>query len=140
MDHKIKLLQFSNNLEVRLGGPPAVVTGILSVLNSKFDHNLVVFGKIDQDIPNVVQVKTFMNNKYGFFWGAIPSRIRTLIKAADTILIHEIYSYSNLLILLSAKNKKIILMPHGTFEIYQQNKSRLRKYLFDVIFDFLITI
>lgn len=137
MNHKIKVLQVCNNIEVRFGGPSAVVTGIQGAFERKFDHQLVVFGKIDQILPKVIQVKTVRNNHYGFFWGAIPARIREFIKAADIILIHQIYAYSTLLILLSAKKKKIIFMPHGTFEIYQQNKSRIRKYVFDAILEFL---
>lgn len=134
MSKKLKVIVVSNNLELRLGGPPAVVTGINKRLNSEFDHHLVVFGKSEYSFQNSTIIPTVRNNHYGFFWGVIPRQIRKLITGADLIILHEIYLYSNLLILIIAKHKQIVFMPHGTFEIFQQQKSRIKKFLFDLIF------
>lgn len=137
MAKESKILQFSNNLEVRLGGPPMVVLGIHPYLETRFNHNLVIFGKSDFLFPNVINIPTVNNNHYGFFWGVLPKKIRKLIAEADLLILHGIYLYSNLWVMFLAKNKDILVMPHGTFEIYQQQKSRIRKFIFDLIFKFI---
>ena len=134
MAKDFKVIQFSNNLEVRLGGPPTVVVGIQSYLNSEFNHHLVIFGKSDFMLPNSSNIPTVKNNHYGFFWGILPKAIRRLITEADLLIMHKIYLYSNLWVIFLAKNKKILMMPHGTFEIYQQQQSRIKKFVFDFIF------
>jgi glycosyltransferase involved in cell wall biosynthesis len=134
MAKDFKVLQFSNNLEVRLGGPPMVVLGIQSHLNAEFDHQLVIFGKSDFVLPNSTNIPTVKNNHYGFFWGILPKAIRRLITEADLLIMHEFYLYSNLWVIFLAKNKKVLMMPHGTFEIYQQQRSRIKKFVFDFIF------
>lgn len=136
MTNNLKVVQFSNNLEVRLGGPPMVVAGIQSHFNSTYDHHLVIFGKSDFVFSNSTNIPTFKNNHYGFFWGVIPKSIRILIKEADVLILHEFYLYSNLLVIFLARKKKILIMPHGTFEIYQQQQSRIKKFVFDCIFKF----
>jgi len=133
MTRDFKVIQFSNNLEIRLGGPPMVVLGIQSCLNSNFNQHLVIFGKSDFSLPNSTNISTVKNNHYGFFWGLLPKAIRKLITEADLLILHEIYLYSNLWVIFFAKNKKILMMPHGTFEIYQQQRSRIKKFVFDFI-------
>jgi glycosyltransferase involved in cell wall biosynthesis len=138
MATRARIFQATNNLEARFGGPPFVVKGIQDTLDKDFSHNLIVFGETDFRNSNSINIPTFLNNHYGFFLGFLPREVKNMIKASDLILLHGFYLYSNLMILFQCRDKKIALMPHGTFEIFQQKKSPMRKFIFDCVFNFLI--
>lgn len=107
-------------------------------LKRLFEHNLVVFGEIDEDIGANVFPSLF-NNRYGLPQEFIRNTSVDTIKESDVILIHGFYTFVTLFTLLHGKrNSKYYLMPHGSLEVYQSAKNRLLKFLFRCVFATLV--
>lgn len=131
------LLQISGSLDMSLGGPPQVVIkSNHAIAAAGVEINLLVFGTVTT--PNIADYvcPTFLNNRFGFFIKC-PEIIRKEILQAQTVIFHGFYQFHLFLVLLLRKNSSLYIMPHGTLEEYETKHSRLRKYVFRLVFKFL---
>jgi glycosyltransferase involved in cell wall biosynthesis len=124
------IIQISASLDRRLGGPATVVSDTFPFINEKYGSELIVFGP-NSLIKDALQVSTLFNNRYGFPKKTLKKRISEKLKNADLVLIHGFYLFSTLLAVSIAKNSKIMILPHGSLEEYQQKTGRFRKAVFD---------
>lgn len=123
-------LQISASLESRLGGPVAVVSGVQSHLKAEYNSRLIVIGSNDSEI-DAIRIPSLLNNRYGIPNWFLKRSIVREIQQADFILIHGYYLFSTLLIVSIAQKSRVVIMPHGSLEEYQQGVSRYRKWIFD---------
>ena len=135
LPENLKLLQVSSSLEARLGGPTNVVQHTTKYLKATFNHELLIFGRCQQDFADLV-IPTLFNNRYGF---TIRKRnsAKNLINSSDVILVHGFYLYSTLFTLSLAEKKHVYVMPHGSLEPYGARTGKTRKVLFEWIFKYL---
>ena len=137
---KTKIAIFSFPMESRFGGPPIAVVNVCNELANNFKVNLIVVGKYDanllEEISPDVSIhyqKALSINVNRIFFG-FNSNIRKVIRTSNVLLNHGFYSMTFLNVLLHARDGHIKrIMPHGVFEIYQQNISKLRKVIFDYV-------
>ena len=137
---KMKIAVFSFPMETRFGGPPVAVVNICNELSNHFQVNLIVVGRYDakfiEEISSEVSIhyqKALSINVNRFFFG-FNSNIRKVIRTSNVLLNHGFYSMTFLNLLLHTRDGHIKrIMPHGVFEIYQQNVSKLRKVIFDYV-------
>ena len=128
------LTQISASVDMKLGGPSSVVINTHGLFSQKLkDYHLLVFGKSEIKGLNIIEAGTILDNRFGLIWNFFnPKFIKTLYKS-DVILIHGYYLFSTIYSLVFYRGKNIYLMPHGTFEYYQQAKHTLRKIFFTFI-------
>jgi glycosyltransferase involved in cell wall biosynthesis len=124
------IIQISSSLDRRLGGPATVVSDTFTFINKEYGSELIVFGS-NNLVKNAFQVSTLFNNRYGFPKSTLKKRISEKLKNADLVLIHGFYLFSTLLAVSIAKKSRIMILPHGSLEEYQQNTGRFRKKVFD---------
>lgn len=125
-----RIVQISSSLDRRLGGPATVVSESYSYINKEYGSKLIVFGTNDL-ITDATQVPTLFNNRYGIPKRLIDKKIIDDLKESDLILIHGFYLFSTLLVVSMTKKSRIMIMPHGSLEEYQQKTGKLRKMVFD---------
>ena len=133
-----KLARVTYSLDPVLGGPYSVVKNSSTYLREEFDLTTLVFGNSDLIMQNQITHPTYRNNHVGFFFRPLPKKMKNTLKTSDILLIHGFYLFSTLVSIRIFQGKSIFLMPHGTFEIYQQKQSRIRKKLFDLILKVLL--
>jgi glycosyltransferase involved in cell wall biosynthesis len=121
---------------MKYGGPPKVVTETLEYLTKNFEHNLIVFGTSNMPTINyqVCINPTFLNNRYGLRLRQPTRAAKKLIRDTDIILLHGFYLFSTLIGIYYSKTKTIFIMPHGSLEKYQEQKRRLSKSIFRILF------
>lgn len=134
----IKIAAVSASLDMRLGGPVAVVQGINKYLSAEYDFINLVFGTSNVDLYKVHTIKTFFNNRYGFTSRRTPKLFRDNLATADIVLIHGYFLFSTILAIRHAKKGRIFVMPHGSLEGYQSKRGVYRKRLFDYVFKILL--
>ena len=125
-------------MEIAFGGPPQVVEKLTFFFKDKYDLTVITFGHVDpiffkniHDTVKVVNQKTFFNSLYRPVL-KLNREVKKILRDSDIILIHGVYFPHILLIsFIFGLNGKKFLMPHGVFEIYQQEKSVYRKRIFD---------
>lgn len=127
---------------VKYGGPPVAVINIAHALAEEPNQELsiIMFGDADSSLltslpPNVIVFKqqTISKSIYSLFFKWDSKVVRT-VRESDRILIHGYYFwYVFRLAWIRGLNAKLALMPHGVFEPYQKTKSKIRKYLFDLL-------
>lgn len=133
-----KLVRITYTLDPALGGPYGVVKNTSGHLSAQFEMTTVVFGSSDFQQIDFLVHPTANSNHYGFFIKPLPRHIKKVIRESDILLIHGYYLFSTLVSIHLFPRRHIFLMPHGTFELYQQSKSRIRKKAFDLILKFLL--
>jgi len=131
---KETLVQVSATLDLKLGGPTSVVTGLGQSLSDHFELELIVFGNVEVELPDVLKISTLFGNRYGLFSNYRQREANAKLAKADILLIHGYYLFSTLYALLRANTNKIFLMPHGSLEPYQDEKSKFAKKIFRVVF------
>lgn len=127
---EINLVQVTCSLDHHLGGPTSVVLATSEFLSSTFNCTTIVLGS-NKLLKQAIKIPTLLNNRFG-----IPSKIPNLatirkIKEADVLLLHGFYLFSTLVVLAINSEAKIVVMPHGSLEKYQQSKSKIRKFIFE---------
>lgn len=135
----IKFTQISASVDMKLGGPSSVVlnTHELLTLNLK-NYCLLVFGSSELEAQNVYRIKTILNNRFGFIWKIASSRPISKLKQSDAILIHGYYLFSTIYSVALYRGSRIYLMPHGTFELYQQARHKFRKIIFSFLLEMFL--
>ena len=129
-----RFTQISASVDMKLGGPSSVVINTHNLFSENLkDYNLLIFGTSEIKKENIFKARTILDNRFGLIWNIFnPKFIKTLYKS-DVILIHGYYLFSTIYSLVFYRGKNIFLMPHGTFEFYQQSKHALRKFIFSII-------
>ena len=135
---KKKLVQVSSSIEARLGGPSSVVQGINPFLVEKFRATLIIFGTCDFIQLDSILIPTLNKNRYGFSLRVCNNLARSELENSDILLIHGFYLFSTLIAIFFSRTTNIFLMPHGSLELYQERKSRFRKYIFRKIIKILL--
>ena len=126
------LVQVSSSVTSQLGGPSFVVVQTSPLLDNHFVHSVIIFGNSNLEFLNtsVYNKPTFRGNRFGFFFGTLKPELGQMIKDADILLIHGLYLFSTLLAIKNSNSKRIVIMPHGALEPYQELQSKFRKYIF----------
>lgn len=124
------LLQISSTIDLKIGGPAQVIRQSGPFLDVFFNHKLIVVGNSRGYQGNVVELPAVLDNRYGipFFSGILI--LKREIHDSEIILIHGFYLFTTIVTLIFSKSKSIYLMPHGSFELYGLNKSKIRKIFF----------
>jgi len=135
---KVDMVQVSATLDPKLGGPHNVVEQTLPLFFEKYNSLLLVFGTSVINSKNVIENYTFRNNHYGFICGIPKLETRLVIKKSKILLIHGYYLWSTLIALYFSSTRNIFLMPHGSLELYQEQKGRIRKRIFTKIVSLLL--
>ncbi len=133
-----KLVRITYSLDPTLGGPYSVVKNTSRPLAAEFEMTTVVFGSSDLDQKRFLVHPTAKSNHYGFYFKPLPRNIKRIIRESEILLIHGYYLFSTLVSVHLFSRGDIFLMPHGTFELYQQSKGRARKKVFDLVLKFLL--
>ena len=130
----IRFTQISASVDMTLGGPSAVVTNSYNLLSRNLkNYHLLVFGKCEIQGTNLTSANTILDNRFGLIWNIFNLKIIKTLKASDKILIHGYYLFSTIFSLTIYRGENIYLMPHGTFELYQQSKHTYRKFFFSTL-------
>ena len=132
------LIQLAYPLETKYGGPPRVSLTFAKFLSSHFNLKTVYVGPtsgFDTELEqhgNYIWEKPGAKSKYRLIFN-FSRVVRRELRKSDIILMHGFYFPQTLLAILYSRNRgRKYLMPHGVFEEYQQNHSRLRKWIFDL--------
>ena len=131
-------MRITYSLDPALGGPYGVVKNTSGPLAANFEMTTVVFGSSDLGQTSFLVHPTAKSNHYGFYLKPLPRNIKRIIKDSEILLIHGYYLFSTLISVHLFSREDIYLMPHGTFEIYQQSKGGSRKKVFDLVLKFLL--
>lgn len=134
---KLKVVQISASLDSALGGPSQIVTQTSWYFRKHFEHVLIVFGVQNLSIESAFTVPTFRQNRYGLFFRKLNIVIRNKIYSSNVLLVHGFYLYCNLIAIALAEESRILIMPHGSLESYQNRTGRCRKMIFDRLFSIL---
>lgn len=130
------LLQISADLNPQLGGPVIVINELAPRFNNRYQHTQAVVGKKEHTPVTSVRLKSIFGNRYGVPTVSSAAKLVRLLRSHDIVLTHGFYLGTTLFAVLLAKNK-VLIMPHGSLEQYQWNKSNYRKFMFDVLFKFV---
>lgn len=129
-----QLVQISYSLDTKLGGPVQVVSNSHHYLEAKYGARLVVFGVNNFELSNTSCIPTLFGNKYGLPSNLFNQKELDVIRQADVLLMHGHYQINNFICLIMNRNATLFIMPHGSFEKYQQKFSKFRKAIFDILF------
>ena len=135
---RVSLVQVSATLDPKLGGPHNVVQNTAPLLYEKYNSLVLVFGTSVMNSENVIENYTFRNNHYGFICGIPKLETRLAIQKSNILLIHGYYLWSTLIALYFSSTSNIFLMPHGSLELYQERKGKIRKRIFTKIVTLLL--
>jgi glycosyltransferase involved in cell wall biosynthesis len=133
-----KIVQVTATLDPKLGGPHSVVDNTTHFFNKKYDNKLLIFGTSVKYYENSIENSTLRNNRYGFIFGIPKLETRLAIKHSNILIIHGYFLWSTLIALYFSKTRNIFLMPHGSLELYQAKKGKVRKRIFSQIVYFLL--
>lgn len=134
---KLKVVQISASLDNTLGGPVQVIGQTSLRFRESFNHVLILFGIQNSSIVNEFTVPTFRQNRYGLFFRRLNIVIRNEICSSNVLIVHGFYLYCTLVAIALAKKNRILIMPHGSLEQYQNKVGRYRKMIFDRLFSLL---
>ena len=136
MPQNIDLLQISATLDSRIGGPVHVIKQSAGLLDTIFNHKLIIIGNSNDYQGNHKSLPAFLNNRFGLPY---PSRIHVLkreIDNSEALLLHGFFLFSTMIACVFSKSQNIYLMPHGSLEMYGKHKSFFRKTLFKSLLSF----
>lgn len=129
--HDLRLTQISATLDKKLGGPTSVVLDTHDFfLDRFFNYTLLVFGETTLIEANSFKAPTLFRNRFALLNNPLNLTFIRKLRKSDVILLHGYYLFSTIYSLLFYKGDRIFLMPHGTFEFYQQKKHKIRKLVF----------
>ena len=131
---KETLVQVSATLDLKLGGPTSVVTGLRESFTKNFELQLLVFGKVEIEYAEALKISTLFGNRYGLVLIRPSKEVRISMQESSIVLIHGFYLASTLYALHYAKTRNVFLMPHGSLEEYQEARGPVRKYIFRKLF------
>ena len=136
MKKKIKVLHIVSSYDPSEGGPPISINNIAySLRNSKNIENSLLtsistIGKIKffkkTNLEKLFLKKFYIPNFSMIF------KIKNEIKKSQIIHLHNFWNFTIFVSLFFGiiYKKKIILTPHGSFDIYNMRKSYLKKYIY----------
>ena len=134
MSHKkMKIAQITSSLELKLGGPPKVAVSVHDELAKYYEITTIVFGKNHLLESNVIAGNAIFGNVYGLVFSPFLKTSRDQILDSNIVLAHGYYLFSTLMAIFNNPNQKTFIMPHGSLEIYQEKRSRLRKAFYNQI-------
>jgi len=136
---QLQLLQICPSIDLQLGGPSRVIIDSARFIDSKLNHELMIFGKQEgNEFPfQVSQIDTCFNNRFGFVIRPLSKESKRHIRESNIVLSHGFYVFTTLIAAYYRKSKPLFIMPHGSLEEYQEKKSRIKKILFRTAFNFL---
>ncbi len=139
----MRILQLSGNLLVASGGPTRSTLGIAESISDSgaFLHELIIIGSVDSHIIGILNEKKI---KYSVLKNSILKAYNVLIirlpklvlriRNSDVILVNGFFLFSNLIVFLfKKKDTRLIIVPHGSLEVYEKSKSKIRKTIFTKI-------
>jgi glycosyltransferase involved in cell wall biosynthesis len=129
----MKIIQITASLKSTLGGPPKVVFAIHQKLKEYSDFTTLVFGENHLLKSNVITGKAIFGNRYGLVISPFLKISRDQILQSNIVLVHGYYLFSTLIAIFNNPNRTTFIMPHGSLEIYQEKKRRLRKVFYNQI-------
>jgi glycosyltransferase involved in cell wall biosynthesis len=134
------ILQVSGPISNKLGGPSQVVKNLhsrFSKLGFDISRSKTLVIQDEFFSSNLNPKATFFKkplfpNNYGLFFGKLPKSLCDQIEQEDFdfVLLHGFFMWSTLWAVWKLKNSQIVLMPHGSLEPYELQKSRIRKNMF----------
>lgn len=134
-----KFTQISASVDMSLGGPSAVVIDTHELFSRSLkNYRLLIFGQSELLNKHFSRASTILNNRFGLIWNILNPTFISTLKNSDTVLIHGYYLFSTIYSLTIYRGENIYLMPHGTFELYQQSKHTIRKLIFSVCLNFVL--
>lgn len=128
---EFRILQVSASASEILGGPSKVVvavSGYLKKMNPK--NSTLVFGQNSLELPNATEIKTLFGNRFGFPSNFFSQRMRRIISNHEILIVHGFYLYSTIYSIYISKSNSIFLMPHGSLELYQEQRGKIKKKIF----------
>lgn len=135
-ERNLYLTQIAASLEMRLGGPSAVVINTHEIFSKKIsNYCLMVFGNTYLK-NNIMQASTLFNNRFALLLNVFNISFIKRLRQSEVILVHGYYLFSTMFSAIFYPGKKFFLMPHGTFEYYQQKRHKFRK----IVFTFFLNI
>lgn len=129
----MKLIQVCATLKRSIGGPAKVAKDLNKLLHPDFDVVTLVFGPSEVFRESIVSAPSVFGNRYGLVLSPMLRTFHGHIKNADVLLIHGYYLFSTLFALFFSSCDRIFIMPHGSLEIYQEKRRRVRKFLYNLI-------
>ena len=130
------ILILIHKLDDTFGGPVSVFKGSTLALQKYFRIKVIQFSRNSNSDEVVSTHKTIGRNIYSFPLN--PWKLRYQIRSGhDLILIHGFY-YGYVLFALLFCTQKIIILPHGSLEEYQQKKNKYLKYIYHKLFSLLV--
>ena len=139
-----KILQISCSWDSKLGGPVQVARYVSKKLRLDFPKaETWVVGKFlndsQQNEEHMTVLKTLFKNRYGFTFRLLNPRVIRSIRNQDLIICHGYYLFTTLVALIFARNR-ILVMPHGSLEIFISKKGISRKFLYNSIVRLFYTL
>lgn len=136
-DRNMYLTQIAASLDMTLGGPSAVVLNTHALFSEKISNcNLLVFGNTHLKSKKVMQASTLFDNRFALLVNMFNISFIKTLRQSEVIIVHGYYLFSTMFSAIFYPGKRFFLMPHGTFEYYQQKRHRFRK----IIFTFFLNI
>ncbi len=136
MKKKIKVLHVVSSYDPSEGGPPISINNIAySLRNSKsIENSLLTSISKESKIKYFKQTyleKLFLKKFYVPNFSMI-LKIKNAVKKNQIIHLHNFWNFTIFISLFFSiiYKKKIILSPHGSFDIYNMRKSFLKKYIY----------
>jgi len=138
---ELSIIQIACEMTTSQGGPTRSALDLAKYLPSA--HTFTVVGNIDSSTKSILSsgrisyrnLRSDFNNMSGFCLRDLPELIK-MIRKSDVIVCHGFYTFPTLVSCILGKDKAVYLMPHGSLEEYQWDRSKLRKIFFDRLIKF----
>lgn len=137
---QLKILQIAASINPAIGGPSHVIRTSGPLLDSRFNHILLVIGDSNGYDGRLIQIPAIWDNRYGVPRITHLLRIRKAVQTSDILLIHGFFLISTIITILFRTSQTIFIMPHGSLEIFDQKKSKRRKRFFKYLINLLINL
>lgn len=137
--NNLRLTQITASLDMKLGGPAAVVLNSHKFFAQKYsNYSLLVFGESVLNNSQIIKAATLFGNRFALLINLLNVAFIRRLRQSEVILIHGYYLFSTIYSILFYQGDKIFLMPHGTFEFYQQKRHKLRKMVFTFLLNMVL--
>ena len=129
-----RFLQIITGLREKNGGPvkSSIIMGneYLEGVGSLLSIGLNDDSLLSQlRIKKIYEINSFLKNEFGFTFNLLS--FRRIIRAHNIYIHHGFYLFSLPLLLMFSKiNSKIFIIPHGSFQKFSRQRSKLIKKLF----------
>ena len=138
---ELSILQVACEMTTSQGGPTRSALDVSSYLPR--GHQFAIVGNIDSSTESILNsggilyrnLRSDFNNMSGLCLRDLPELIK-MIRRNDVIISHGFYTFPTLISCILGKDKTVYLMPHGSLEEYQWDRSKLSKIFFDRLIKF----